>query len=68
MPTHAAGLDHLSGRPAGCCDTDEIWLNARPFDPGWPRSMTIDTSDLPAQQTAEQILDRIRMLEANYSQ
>ena len=52
------------------CDTDEVGLNTRwqPFDPGWPRSMTIDTSDLPAQQTAEQILDRIRMLEANYSQ
>jgi len=48
------------------CDTEEVWLNARwqSFDPGWPRSMSIDTSGLPAQQTAEQILDRIRVLEA----
>ena len=48
------------------CDTEEVWRNApwQPFDPGWPRSMTIDTSSLPAQQVAEQILDRIRMLEA----
>jgi len=48
------------------CDTEEVWLNARwqPFDPGWPQSITIDTSGLPAQQTAEQILDRIRVLEA----
>lgn len=47
------------------CDTEEVWLNARwqPFDPGWPQSITIDTSGLSARQTAERILDRIRVLE-----
>lgn len=46
-------------------DTEEVWLNARwqPFDPGWPQSITIDTSGLSARQTADQILDRIRVLE-----
>lgn len=44
------------------CDTEEVWRNAewQPFDPGWSRSMLIDTSGLPAQQTAEQILARVR--------
>jgi shikimate kinase len=31
-----------------------------PFDPGWSRTMAIDTSDLSAQQTAERIIEHLK--------
>jgi hypothetical protein len=40
------------------CDIEEARINARwgPFDPGWSRTVAIDTSDLSAEQTAERIV------------
>ncbi|HEV8389989.1 MAG TPA: AAA family ATPase [Dongiaceae bacterium] len=48
------------------CDTEEARINASlpPFDPGWPETMTVDTTNLTAQQTTERVMARTKEVTA----